>query len=106
MTAPERPISFWQGLRPLLSVIFAGLAGIVYGLLTRLAFGLPELSDLLTTLSLGFLVLTPLALGVITVVLAPACGATGRTRCWRPPLPARSLWPSCWSFTGKWPFAW
>jgi hypothetical protein len=54
-------------------------AGVVYALLTRAAFGSPGLSDLFATLSLGFLVFTPLALGLLVVVLAPP--ALGRR--WR-----------------------
>ena len=69
----KRPaVSLWQWLRPLLSVVVAIAGGIAYGLATRLAFGSEQFGDLFTTLSFGFLCLTPLALGVLTVLLAPA----------------------------------
>lgn len=57
--------SWW---RPALLPVGAGVA---YALLTRAAFGSARLSDMFTTLSLGFLVFTPLALGVVTVLMAP-----------------------------------
>ena len=72
MTPATRKPTVWQWLLPILSVALAILAGVVYGLLTRLAFGSPQFSDLFTTLSFGFLALTPLGLGVVTVLLAPA----------------------------------
>lgn len=65
-------VNLWQWLRPLLSVVAAIGAGIAYGLATRLAFGSEQFGDLFTTLSFGFLCLTPLALGMITVLLAPS----------------------------------
>ncbi len=67
----KRAVSLWQWLRPALASVLAVLAGIAYGLLTRVAFGSSQFSDLFTTLSLGFLCLTPFALGVVTGLLAP-----------------------------------
>ncbi len=73
MTVPESKISPWQWLRPLLSIVVAVLAGVGFGLLTRLAFGTSgELSQVFQTMSVSFLALTPVALGVITVALAPS----------------------------------
>jgi hypothetical protein len=73
MSASDKPSGLnGQWLRPALSAVIAVLAGIAYGIVTRLAFGSSQFSDLLSTLSFGFLCLTPLALGVITVLLAPA----------------------------------
>ena len=46
-------------------------AGVVYALVTRGVFGSARLSDMFATLSVGFLVFTPLALGLLTVLLAP-----------------------------------
>ncbi len=45
-TSDERPVSPWQWLRPALAAGVAVLAGIAYGLLTRVAFGSSEFSDL------------------------------------------------------------
>lgn len=61
---PWERAGLWRSVRPV-------GAGVAYALLTWAAFGAARLSDTFTTLSLGFLVFTPLALGVVTVALAP-----------------------------------
>ncbi len=57
---------------PATSVLIGLGAGVAYGLTTRAAFGLQELSAVFGTLSAGFLCLTPFALGALTVFFAPA----------------------------------
>jgi hypothetical protein len=72
MSAPQRTAPGWaQWLLPAASVALAILAGVVYGLLTRMAFGSGNFSNLFSTLSVAFLFLTPLGLGAVTVALAP-----------------------------------
>ena len=57
---------------PATSILVSLGAGVAYGLTTRAAFGLQELSAVFGTLSAGFLCLTPFALGALTVFFAPA----------------------------------
>jgi len=57
---------------PATSVLIGLGAGVAYGLTTRAAFGLQELSAVFGTLSAGFLCLTPFALGALTVFFVPA----------------------------------
>jgi hypothetical protein len=54
-----------------IKLIGAGVAGVVYGLLARLIFGAHFTNAILTTMSNGFLVLVPLAVGALTVYFAP-----------------------------------
>lgn len=68
----ERPAHLGRWLRPAVASVVAIFAGVAYGLVTRLAFGAPQFSELFATLSFGFLCLTPFGLGVLTVLLAPA----------------------------------
>lgn len=57
--------------RPFLSVLLSIAGAVAYGLFIRLAFASEQLSTLFGTISLGFLVFVPLALGALTVFFAP-----------------------------------
>ena len=54
------------------TVPFLGISlAVVYGVFTRLLFGLQSLDDLLGVITLGFVLFVPVALGAITVALLP-----------------------------------
>ena len=62
--------------KPLVSVIFAVLTALIYGLLARFAFAnsndnTSQNAGVVGTISVAFLMLVPLAIGVLTVYFAP-----------------------------------
>jgi len=59
-----------QKYAPYISTALSFVAVVAYGILTRLAFGLKELSTLFGTLSVAFLVLVSFVLGALTVFFA------------------------------------
>lgn len=57
--------------KPLISIAASIAAAVGYGIFVRLAFGSEQLAGLFGTISIGFLFLAPLALGVVTVYFLP-----------------------------------
>lgn len=53
------------------SWLIGGLIGGLYGLVSRILFGLSVMSDLVSTLSIGFLVFVPLSIGAVAVFFSP-----------------------------------
>jgi hypothetical protein len=59
------------------TVLFAALAGFLYGLFCRLAFTFNWSQKLVTVMSIGFLMVMPLAVGFISAFLAVRAGQRG-----------------------------
>jgi hypothetical protein len=59
------------------SILYSGLAGFAYGLLCRLMFSLKWSTNVLGVMTLGFLVVVPMAVGFISVFLAERAGRRG-----------------------------
>jgi len=59
------------------SVLYSALAGILYGLFCRLAFTLKWAQNLVGVMSIGFLLVMPMAAGFISVFLAERAGRRG-----------------------------
>ena len=58
-------------VKPFVSVLFAVVTALIYGLIARLLFGDQNQAGAVGTLSVCFLLLVPLAIGVLTVYFAP-----------------------------------
>lgn len=59
-------------IRTVVSALIGVPIALLYGLLVRLTFGAEQTSDLLATMTCSFLFLVPMAIGALTVWLAPS----------------------------------
>src|SRR2546423_8546113 len=59
------------------SVLYSALAGFLYGLFCRLTFTLKWPQELLSVMTIGFLMVMPMTVGFISVFLAVRAGRRG-----------------------------